>query len=135
MSLDSLVRNMVGVANTLTKPLHVPVVHKAWTGQSAYGEPTYAAQSVGADGGTLKGVVEMKQTLRTFPNGQTAMSKAKVTFVEPVPANGTAGRVEPIDTRDYIELPGGITGPILDVEAVLDPLTGRGYITEVWLGA
>lgn len=134
MSFASLVRNMTAVANRITKPLQVPVIHKAWIAQTPYGEETFAAASLGSDGLTLKGVVELKQQLKTLPNGQAAMTKAVVTFTEPVPANGTAGRTEPIDTRDYIELPGGITGPILNVEAVLNPETGRGYITEVWLG-
>lgn len=134
MSLSSLVRNATAIANRITKPLQVPVVHRAWVSQTPYGEPTYAAATLGSDGLPLKGVVELKQQLKTLPNGQAAMTKAVVTFTEPLPANGTAGRTEPVDTRDYIEVPGGITGPILNIEAVLNPETGRGYITEVWLG-
>jgi hypothetical protein len=134
MSLADIVRRGVATANRVTKSLHVDVVHKAWTGQTPWGEPTYATQSTGADGGPLKALVELKQSLRALPNGTTVMTKAKVTFMEPVPVNGAAGRTEPIDPRDFIELPNGISGPIVDVAGLLDPGTNEPYMTEVWLG-
>jgi hypothetical protein len=135
MGLEDLIRSGVATANALTKSLHVPVIHRAWTGQSPYGEPLFAPPSVGADGGTLRGLVEIKQTTRTLPNGQSSMSKATVMFIEPVPPNGAPGRTEPVDVRDYIELPNKITGPVLDVEGLLNPDTDEPYFTEVWLGA
>jgi hypothetical protein len=135
VAYDDLVRKGVAMANVITKSLHVPVVHRAWIGQDPWGNPIYAPPSVSADGGLLKAVVELKQTLRTLDNGMSATTKAYISFIEPVPANGTAGRVDPIDPRDYIMLPGGVSGPILDIEGVLDPDTGRPYMSEVWLGA
>jgi len=135
MAFDDIIRSGVALANRLTKAIHVPVIHRAWIGQDNYGEEKYAPVSVGADGQTLRGVVEIRQVNRLMPNGQQSMSKAWVMFVEPVPPNGTPGRTEPIDVRDYIELPNGLTGPILDVEGLLDPNTSEPFFTEVWLGA
>ena len=134
MSLSDVVRTGVATANTVTKSLHATVTHRAWIGQDAYGAPTFATASVSAGGGTLKALVELTQTLKSLPDGRVVQAKAKVTFLEPVPVNGTAGRTEPIDPRDYIELPNGITGPILTVEGMVDPATGEPYLTEVWLG-
>jgi len=135
MGWEDVIRAGVATANGITKSLHAPVIHRAWTGQDPYGESTYAPPSVGADGQTLRGLVEIKQTSRTMPNGQMSQSKAYVMFIEPVPVNGAPGRTEPIDTRDYIELPNGMTGPILDVEGLVDADTHEPYFTEVWLGA
>jgi hypothetical protein len=135
MGLEDIIKAGVQTANLITKSLHVPVIHRAWIGQSPYGEAMYAATSVGADGQVLRGLVEIKQTTRALPNGLSSMSKATVMFIEPVPPNGAAGRTEPVDVRDYIELPNGISGPILDVEGLLNPDTDEPYFTEVWLGA
>ena len=135
MSFDSIVRSGVALANQLTTSLQVPVIHRAWIGDDNYGEPDYAAPSTAADGGVLKGAVEMRQVMHTRPDGTSVMTKVKITFVQPVPPNGNPNRTaEPIDTRDYIELPNGVTGPIIDVQGVLDPGTSEPYATDVWLG-
>lgn len=130
-----MVRNGVATINRVTKSAQADVVHKAWIGQDNYGEPNYADQSLGSDGGPLKAVVELKQSLRALPNGTTVLTKARVTFTEPVPVNGTAGRTEPIDPRDLIVLPNGITGSIVDIVGTVDPETSEPYTVEVWLGA
>lgn len=135
MGWEDVIRAGVQTANVITKSLHVKVIHRAWIGQNPYGESEYAPPSVGIDGETLRGLVEIKQSNRMMPNGQMSQSKAYVMFIEPVPPNGTPGRTEPIDVRDYIELPNLMTGPILDVEGLLNPDTDEPYFTEVWLGA
>lgn len=136
MALDDIVRNVaVGLTRQITRPLHVPIIHRAWIGQDPYGTPIYAAPSVGVDGGTLRGIVENKQRLRQLSNGRVILTKAYIAILEPIAPNGAAGRTEPIDTRDYIELPDGTTGPIADVNGVVDPDTNFPYFSEIWLGS
>lgn len=134
MSLASLVRNMVAVANDVTRDLQMPVTHLAWIGEDGYGDPTYDVATLGADGGPLMAVVEQALQQHRLPTGQAVETKAHLVFVQPVPPNGTSGRQEPFDTRDSITLPDGTTGPIVDIKGPYDPGTGRPFITEVWLG-
>src|SRR5688572_13786086 len=99
MSLRDIVVNGVAVANAITAPLQVPVIHKAWIGQDPWGEPQYASQSTSSTGGVLTAAVVLKQSLRVKSDGTTVQTKAHVTFAQQVPVNGTAGRTEPIDPR------------------------------------
>ena len=62
------------------------------------------------------------------------MSKTKLTFVRPIPDEGTAGRREPIDPRDKITLPDGTAGPIINTGGLVSGGTGKPYMLEVWLG-
>ena len=39
-----------------------------------------------------------------------------------------------VDPRDRFVLPGGVEGPILKVDGVINPGTGEVYATEVFLG-
>ena len=59
---------------------------------------------------------------------------AKVTILQPITANGTSGRTEPVDPRDKVTLPDGTVGPILDVAGLVNPDTGYPYMFEIWLG-
>jgi hypothetical protein len=57
-----------------------------------------------------------------------------ITIIGPVTANGAPNRDEPVDPRDKFVLPDGTSGPIVDVNGLLDPSTGRPYLYEVALG-
>ena len=128
MSLADLVRSGVAIAKSVTSDLQADVTLEAWTGSTASGGSTFATAV------TLPAIVEMKQRLKKLATGDVVMSRAVVTFLEPVTANGATGRREPIDPRDRITLPDDTTGPILDVEGMVDAETDAPYMSSVFLG-
>lgn len=128
MAFDDLIRTGVALADSLTAPLQASVTHEAYTGMDGFGKKVYAT------GVARPALVERKNKERRKPDGRTIITTAMITFLRPIAANGAAGRQEPVDTRDRITLPDGSTDPIADVEALLDPDTGAGYYTTVYLG-
>lgn len=130
MSLADTIATVLGEANTLltNEELLEPVTIRRWTGQDLSGDPTYAASI------SVAGLVELKQQLRKNTEGQEVMSKTKLTFTQPIAAEGTSGRREPIDPRDEIILPDGTTGPIIDIAGLVSGGTAAPYMLEVWLG-
>jgi hypothetical protein len=128
MALDALIRSAVATANRATASLQATVTHEAWIASDSFGAPVFATAV------QRQALVEYRQQLRRANDGQEVMQRARVTFVEPVSANGAADRREPIDPRDRIVLPDGTTGPILDVAGMADPSTGAPYALEVALG-
>jgi len=123
-----IVRDGIALADELTATLQATVQHEAWTGQSGYGDATYAAAV------DHLALVSKRVRERRRADGSIVVTMAKVTFLRPVEANGTAGRQEPVDPRDRITLPDGSTGPIVDAAGLVDPDTGAPYQTSVWLG-
>lgn len=129
MGLDGMVRSAVATAKSVAASLQVEVQHEAWIDDDSRGDAQFAAAVA------RPALVTMKQTRVTLPNGEVLESRAVVTFLEPVPANGAANRREPIDPRDRITLPDGTTGPILQVSGPIDPATNAPYMVKVMLGA
>lgn len=128
MSLDAIVRAGLATAKKITADLQVDVTHAAWTGVDGYALPTFASAI------TRKAIVERRQRIIRTTSGETVMSRATVLFLEPIKKNGASGRTEPIDPRDVITLPDGTTGPIVDVNGLMDPTTDRPYYAEVFIG-
>ena len=128
MSLAEIVRSGVAMAREVSDSLLVEVKHQAWIGLTSFGAPNYA------DPVTRRAVVEMKQRRVQMENGEVAVSRTQVTFIEPLPANGAANRREPLDLRDVITLPDGTSGPILDISGVFDPETNAPYMLQIFLG-
>lgn len=128
MGLDATVRAAIATISTATADLQATVAHAAWTGKDGYNKPTFAVAV------NRQALVEMKQRLRRLPNGQEVLQQAAVTFIGPISANGATGRREPVDPRDTITLPNGYSGPILNVEGLIDPTTNRPFMVQVWLG-
>jgi len=128
MGLDATVRAAIATISTATADLQATVAHAAWTGKDGYNKPSFAAPV------SRQALVEMKQRLRRLPNGQEVLQQAAVTFIGPISANGATGRREPVDPRDTITLPNGYSGPILNVEGLIDPTTNRPFMVQVWLG-
>jgi hypothetical protein len=89
-----------------------------YDGTDAYNKPTYSSAV------TYSCVLEQKTRLVRTPGGQEVMSKHLLTFVQPVE----------VGPKDRITLPDGSTGPILDVNGVMDSETERPFCTEVLLG-
>lgn len=131
MGLATTLRNAVAVASRVTGGsggVQCDVTHEAWTGRDGYGKPTYAS------GKTRKAIVERTQRMIRTTGGNDVLSRARITFLDIIKANGATGRTEPIDPRDRFTLPDGTTGPVLDVIGVIDPSTERPFAHEVLLG-
>lgn len=128
MSLRTVIRKGVKIADDVTASLQPNVSVSAWTGQDRYGTKTFAAAVLHA------AHVEQKVRQHTTSGGRIVTTIAKISFLRPIAANGATGRVEPIDPRDKVVLPDGTTGPIVDVEGYVDAGTGRPFYTVVWLG-
>lgn len=128
MDLAALVRKGVGTVDTFTKSLQPTVQHFAWTGQNIYGKATYAAPV------SLKVIEEQEVRQHETKSGQSVMTRAKVTILQPITPNGAVGRDEPVDSRDKITLSDGTSGPIVDIVGMTDPSTTRPFFVEVWIG-
>jgi hypothetical protein len=129
MALADVIRaGVAGVQAQLTS-LQVTVTHEAWIGHAdAYGGPDYAPPV------SLSALVQEGTNQRRLPTGEVITARACVSFLQPVPANGAVGRREPIDPRDRVTLPSGITGPLVENPgAMVDPSTGRPYLSVFWL--
>lgn len=128
MSLADVLRKGVATARKITLPLHVSVQFSAWIGQDGNGNPTYAAPRV------LKALVNREVMNVKTDNGQFIKSTAQIYFLEEVTPNGAAERIEPIDLKDIIIMPDGVTGPILKVDGFFDGGTSVPYYSQVYLG-
>lgn len=132
MALNKIISSGVRIAHNLTKSLQVTCTHRAWTGIDTSGNfnrNTYAPATI------FTAIVEQKLESRVDSTGKVIKTQAKLTIVQQIPANGSQGRTEPIDTRDIIVLPDGTTGPIWRPEGVLNPDNNRPYAIELWIGA
>lgn len=130
MGLDDTVRSAVAVANSVTRDLQEEVLHYPWIYQTQLGENKYDPQSPIS----RKGIVQQFIREIRMADGRFMSVKAKITFLEDIPANGAEGRVEPIDNRDKIVLADGTTGPIVEVKGLRDPGRANAFLLEVFLG-
>lgn len=128
MAFDDIIRQGVALAHSLTTSLQANVVLHRWSQSSGFGEAVYAAPI------TVTALIEQKQRLHAMSSGQTILTRAKITILTPLAPLGASGRTEPIDVRDKLILPDGTTGPIVDVEGLVDPDTNRPYLYEIWMG-
>jgi hypothetical protein len=130
MGYDTLIRNGVALAKSMTSSLQVTVTVNHWRGQDSYGRPTIVTQ-------TYQALVERNARNIKMRDGQEVTAKSYILFLEPIaattPLTGQT-RENPIDERDQIILPDGQTGPILAVNGFMDGGTGAPYYTEVYLG-
>jgi hypothetical protein len=131
MGLGSILRNGVATANRITGAtdgLQGECKHYAWTGQDGYGKPTYASVK------KFSAVVNRKQVPVRTATGEVLLSRAQLTILQPLTAQGADERTEPIDLRDKIRLPDSdLDCKILDVQGVIDPSTGLPFGHEVFL--
>jgi len=123
-----IVRSGVAIAQTLTQSLQVEVEHFPWVDSDSHGAPVF--------GYSLKrsAIVEYKQSAVRNVQGETVLSRAKITILYPLTPNGATGRREPIDSRDRLVLPDGTSGPIVAVNNLVDPATRRPYMYDIYLG-
>jgi hypothetical protein len=106
------------------------VTHEPWIGfKDSYGDPDYGSPI------SRKALIQ-EGTIphRRGGDGDVITTRACISFRDPVEPNGAEGRSEPIDPRDRITLPSGLTGPIVsDDGAVINPTTGARSANTVWL--
>jgi hypothetical protein len=123
----------IRIANSLTAGVQPFIWHSTCVDEDGEGHRTYAAPI------RRSCVVDLTRKIIPGPSGKDQTIIATLTFVGDVPPNGTItpwGRIEPFDLRDVITLPDGTTGPIVsNPGAVVDPVTGRGFIHVITLGA
>lgn len=131
MGFASLIRSSISLANSLTEDLQVLVQHKRWIGMDDFGQDIYDEILV-----DRRALVENKPGMRKRADGSEVIYRTSVTFIGPVAAlDGVTDRSEPFDLRDFIVMPDGTTGPILEVNGLLDPVTGKPYMYQVMLGS
>ena len=124
-----LLRQGVKTANKLTESLQPQVTLRQWIGQDLFGKVSLASAK------TFKAIVVQEPKLHKTSMGQYVQVQAYVAFLQPIPPNNVAGRVNPIDPRDQITLPDGTTGPIVDVKGFVDAGTNKPMFSEVWIGS
>lgn len=129
MSLRDVIVSAVKTIDVVTASLQAEVSYSPWIGQDAYGVPTY--------GPTVKlaAIVDQQQRERRTLSGEVVVTQAYIGLLRPLPANGAAGRIEPVDRNDKFVLPDGTTGPIVDTSGFIDKGTGKPFLSEVWIGA
>lgn len=130
MSLAGVIRTGVRIADKVTKSVQGDMILEQWIGQSVTGKPTYASPI------TVKCIEDDTQKTITNSSGQIVIVMSTLTILQAIASNGTAGRHEPIDTRDKITTPSGFVGKVVDTpDSVVDPSTGKGFIQSIMLGA
>jgi hypothetical protein len=127
VSLRTIVKKAVSIADSVTKSLQGVVIHAPWIGQDGDGTARYGPSH------RYKAIIDLKEIQRHTPSGQLVLTTASILFLQPLPPNGAAGRTEPIDPRDKLVLPDGTTGPIVIAAGFVDAGTGHPFFGEVWL--
>lgn len=130
LNLPKLISNAVAIADDATKSIQVSVTYRAWISDSdQWGNKEYASPL------TLRALYESKHESKLDTNtGQVVQVQGKLTILDVPDPNGATGRVEPIDNRDLIVLPDGTTGPIFKPEGLYNPVAGKPFLIELWIG-
>lgn len=132
MALNDIIAKAVAIANTVTTPLQVDVLHYPWVEQNAFGSATHHTPF--GEPVLRKGIVEQKVRWRQLPNGNMVTTYAHIIFLTPFEAIGAPNRKEPISPLDKFVLPDGSSGPTVDIAGLFNPATNSPYFAEVWLG-
>jgi hypothetical protein len=129
MGLSDVVRSAMKVANKVTKDLQPQITIQRWIGGGGYEGEQYASPI------QVDAVVNVRLQDHHTASGQVVSTRAHVMILQPLPAEGSEGRIEPIDRRDIITLPDGSSGPIVEVGGFTDRKTGMPFYHEIWIGA
>lgn len=119
MSLDAILRDVVGVAHELTLELQVDVVHEAFVERAKNSVPQYGPP-------VTRPALLQQLTKQVATVGGSIIATGPVTFL---------ANVE-ISVEDRLTLPDGKVGTVVYVGGLRDRTVanGSGFITEVWLG-
>ena len=129
MSLDNVFTQGIQLLDTVTKSIQEPVRIRPWVSEDMFGKITRGATR------KYKGVVDRKEREVRLQDGRTIHVTTTISFLQPIPPIGVAGRSEPIDIRDEIFLVDDRTGPIVGVNGPTNlPATQTRYFQQVFLG-
>ena len=118
MQFARLARKLIAVGDKLSKSMQTTVKHEAFKSQSDSGKVTYQSAV------NRRAIVELDSKLVRTMAGLETRIRARVTFLTETP----------IDERDKITLPSGMTGPIYLLDGFVDADTGKSFYTEIGLG-
>jgi len=122
MGLSDIIRSGIATADSVTASLQADVSHYLYseatvndTGKVTWGSPH-----------VRKAVVEHARTHQRTKEDREVLSDTQLTFP----------RAFDVDPRDRFVLPDGTgDGPPNRVAGVVDPLTNKRYMTQVWIGS
>lgn len=128
MDLTSLVSGAINIANQMTASLQVTISLKRWRGQTGSGEPLYPKTE------TYTVLLQRENHRMTSPEGQIiTVNATKITFLQPLEADGTAGRKEPLDPRDLVIFPDKSEHQVIDVKEFINASTNAPFLSEAWV--
>lgn len=128
MPFAKIVRDGVALANTLTASLQDSVTYEPWIASDGFGQHVYGSPQ------QIPAIIERQSKMIIDLAGQEIRAEHVINILRPIPANGAAGRDEPIDARDRFTLADGSTGIIAAVETLVDPAISAGYYHIVSIG-
>ena len=128
MGYDDLIRDGIALARSLTLDLQPSLNWLRWQSQDSFGTPTYAATVA------VRAIVERVNRLIKLSDGREVMITSRIYILEPLTALAASGRRNPIDERDIFVLPDGTSGPIVDIDGLIDAGTNAPYYHQVYLG-
>ena len=122
MGLADIVRSGIATADSLTSSLQAPVKHYRYaeatlddTGKVTWGAPYIRM-----------GIIEHARAHQRNKEDREVTNDTQITFPRPFE----------IDPRDRFEMPDGNgDGPANRVSGVFDPLTGKIFMTQLWIGS
>jgi hypothetical protein len=131
MSFANLIRGAVKTAHKITSQgeLQETITLKRWVSENSGGVRTYAADL------PVSAIVDHKSRAFRTKDGIDRTSTAQVVLLDPIETLTVTGRKEPVDERDQVVLADGTVGVVMGVDGgVVDPATGYGYVTMIYLG-
>jgi hypothetical protein len=130
MGLEAVIAGAVEAVRLSTETIQVQVQIEPWIGEPlAFGGPPQYGPLVLAQALVQEGLQHTKRS-----DGTYITTRARLSFLDPaaVPPNGAPGRREPIDPRDIVTLPSGLTGHLQELPGVqINPATGQPYVRVV----
>lgn len=133
MGYEKLISGLIAtVVSPQFESMKMNITHLAWISEDGQGGNTFDPSGPV----TRRALVDFtgRGMLKYTKAGVLIQEMATLTFLDPIPNNGAAGRQEPIDLRDVITLQDGSTAPVIDTGGFGDSQTGKPFALTVTLG-
>lgn len=127
MSLLTVLRAGVAIANKVTKPLQSYVMYERQTGESYTGDQTFASPV------KLDAIVDYKAVQVRTKAGILTATRSTVTLLD-INQVVAATNGEGIGNNDRFTFADGDSGPLLDIGGFVDAGTGHPIATTVMIG-
>jgi hypothetical protein len=146
MGLADIIASGIAIANDLTEKgeIQANVTFDPIIAQTGDGDPVYYTDTYGGDPESIPAIVEHGVDDILTQHKEVIPVQAKITFLRPITSTAVAkpwvpfatgfSRKEPLDPRDRIILPDGLTGPIVKVRGMTSGATDAPFMFEVWIG-